>query len=488
MFKIFFMMILSSILFANTQKIKTVKYKGENIPVVTTFNKRELRAAWIASVLNINWKVKPIEEQKADYIKLLDEIEKMNMNAVIVQIRPTADRFYSLVTDEPWSKYITGEQGKNPGYDPLAFMIEEAHKRNLEFHAWFNPYRITAEKNQKISNSHPAKKNPKWVIKYDEQMYYDPGNPEARKFTQKIISDVVKNYDIDAVHMDDYFYPYPVSKNGKTLPFPDDISYKKSGSKLSKDNWRRENVDTFIKEMSKMIKKTKPYVKFGISPFGVWRNESVDPTGSATKAGHSNYDSLYANTRKWIQLGWIDYITPQIYWDFGLKVAPYGTLSRWWAKEVKDATRTHLYIGQGPYKLGLAGWKQGELENQIKYNRMLPEIKGSMHYGIQNLVDNKENIKNNMKNDVYSKKSLIPVMPWLGGKTPEAPKNIKIIGEKLIWEDSVKNNTKYYAIYKDGELLDTVMRNKKNRFEYKIKNKNARYKVKALDRLHNESK
>ncbi|MGL6167720.1 MAG: glycoside hydrolase family 10 protein, partial [Fusobacteriaceae bacterium] len=179
MFKIFFMMILSSILFANTQKIKTVKYKGENIPVVTTFNKRELRAAWIASVLNINWKVKPIEEQKADYIKLLDEIEKMNMNAVIVQIRPTADRFYSLVTDEPWSKYITGEQGKNPGYDPLAFMIEEAHKRNLEFHAWFNPYRITAEKNQKISNSHPAKKNPKWVIKYDEQMYYDPGNPEA---------------------------------------------------------------------------------------------------------------------------------------------------------------------------------------------------------------------------------------------------------------------------------------------------------------------
>ncbi|MGL6066043.1 MAG: glycoside hydrolase family 10 protein [Cetobacterium sp.] len=487
MLKIFFMMILSSILFANNGKIETVKYKGENIPVVTTFNERELRAAWIASVLNINWKVKPTEEQKTDYVKLLDELKEMNMNAVIVQIRPTADRFYSLVIDEPWSKYITGEQGKDPGYDPLLFMIEEAHKRNLEFHAWFNPYRITAEKNQEISDSHPAKKNPEWVIKYDEKMYYDPGNPEARKFTQKVVSDVVKNYDIDAVHMDDYFYPYPVSVNGTFLPFPDDESYKKSGSKLSKDNWRRENVDIFIKEMSKMIKRTKPYVKFGISPFGVWRNDNVDPTGSVTKAGHSNYDSLYANTRKWIQLGWIDYITPQIYWDFGLKVAPYGTLSRWWSEEVKDAPRTHLYIGQGPYKLGLAGWEKGELENQIKYNRVLPEIKGSMHYGIQSLVENKENIKDNMINDIYSKKSLVPVMSWLGGKAPEAPTNVKVSEEKLTWEDSAKNNTKYYAIYKNEKLLDTVVRNKKNSFEYKIEDKSAKYNVTALDRLHNES-
>ncbi|MGL5088327.1 MAG: glycoside hydrolase family 10 protein [Cetobacterium sp.] len=468
---------------------------------------REFRGVWIATVDNINWPSKQgltIDEQKNEFIEILDEIKDLNMNAVIMQVRPTADRFYKKVKSEPWSKYITGELGKDPGYDPLEFFIEEAHKRNIEFHAWFNPYRITLKKGEVLSSEHIAKKNSDWVIEYDKKLYYDPGNPKAREFTEDVIVDVVKNYDIDGVHMDDYFYPYPVlDNNKKIIPFGDNRTYNLYGKGITKEDWRRKNTDTFVKELSKKIKKAKPYVKFGISPFGVWRNNDKDPTGSATRAGAENYDTLYADTRKWIKNEWIDYIVPQIYWDFDLKVAQYDILVDWWKNEVKDSN-VNLYVGHAAYKLDTTkSWKnEFELINQIKYNRKSKDIDGSVFFGFDKLQKNTLNIKTNLKKDVYQNQILPPTTPWIDKVAPKAITNL--VGEVtkegilLTWDDPANNYSDYYAIYrsldKDFEkveskyLLATVKR--KYGLKYLDKsagnNKKYYYKITPVDKLHNE--
>lgn len=372
--------------------------------------KPEFRGVWIASVVNMNWPKtigigKNIEKaQKREFIKLLDEVVEMNMNAVVVQIRPTADTFY-LSSFEPWSKYLTGVQGSSPGWDPLKFMIEEAHKRNLQFHGWFNPYRITMKKEDILTSSHPAILNPEWIFKYADKLYYNPGIPEAMNYSIGNIVEVVKNYDIDGVHMDDYFYPYPVG--GEKLP--DWKTYLKYGKKFSiAADWRRDNVDKFIKTLNNKIKKEKPNVEFGISPFGVWRNYNIDRSGSKTKAGITNYDSIYANTRKWIDSGWIDYIVPQIYWNQGFKAAEYNTLVDWWVNEVRG-TDVKLYIGQAAYKVGTRGWEDpNELINQVRYNRSVKGVKGSIYFSIDSLIDNPMGIKNNIKKTIYKQRVKIP--------------------------------------------------------------------------------
>ena len=369
----------------------------------TKIKDREFRGVWIASVVNINWpKTRGVgedveEKQKQEFIKLLDEVVDMNMNAVIVQIRPTADTFYPS-SYEPWSKYLTNKQGVYPGWDPLKFMIEESHKRGLEFHAWFNPYRVTMKKEDTIMDTHPAKLHPEWTFRYDGKLYYNPGVPEAMDYSINSIMEVVKNYDIDGVHMDDYFYPYPV--NGKKIP--DWGTYLKYGKKFKiAADWRRDNVDRFIKKLDLEIKKEKPNVQFGISPFGVWRNYNIDKSGSKTQAGITNYDNLYADTRKWIKKGWIDYIVPQIYWNQGFKVAEYNTLVDWWANEVKG-TDVKLYIGHAAYKIGTKGWENpNELINQVKYNRSVGEVKGSIYFSIDSLINNPI-VKENLKKSVYN--------------------------------------------------------------------------------------
>lgn len=372
--------------------------------------KPEFRGVWVASVVNINWPKtlgigKKVEQiQKQEFIRLLDEVVGMNMNAVIVQVRPSADTFYPS-SFEPWSKYLTGIQGLSPNWDPLKFMIEEAHKRNLQFHAWFNPYRITMKKEDILSKNHPARLNPEWTFEYAGKLYYNPGVPEAMNYSIDSIMEVVKNYDIDGVHMDDYFYPYPVK--GEKLP--DWKTYLKYGKKFSiAVDWRRDNVNKFIKTLDYKIKKEKPNVEFGISPFGVWRNYTRDKSGSKTKAGITNYDNLYANTRKWIDEGWIDYIVPQIYWYQGFKIAEYNTLVDWWAKEVRG-TDVKLYIGHAAYKVGSKGWEDPkELLNQVRYNRKVREVGGSIYFNIDSLIDNPMEIKNNMKKTIYRQKVKIP--------------------------------------------------------------------------------
>ncbi|MCM3040265.1 family 10 glycosylhydrolase [Paenibacillus motobuensis] len=353
----------------------------------------ELRGAWVSTVYNLDWpsstSAGKAESQKQDYVKLLDDLQGMGINAVFVQVRPSGDAFYSsdLV---PWSTYLTGVSGKDPGYDPLQFMIDETHRRGMEFHAWFNPFRASTDTNTaKLANNHVANSHPEWIVNFANKLYINPGIPDAREHVIDTIMEVVNRYDIDGVHLDDYFYP---TGETKTSYFNDDSTYKQYNSKQmnNKGDWRRDNINEFVKDLGRSIHQVKPNVSFGISPFGVWRNKSTDPTGSDTKAGITAYDSTYADVRAWIQNDWVDYVTPQIYWSMSFNVAKYDTLVDWWAKEVAGS-RVKLYIGHAPYKLGTseAGWNSAqEIINQLTYNRSVPEVSGSIFFSAKELRKN----------------------------------------------------------------------------------------------------
>ena len=361
----------------------------------------ELRGVWVASVSNIDWPSKKglsVEQQKREFLTILDNVKKWNMNAVFVQIKPTADAFYPSKYS-PWSEYLTGTQGINPGYDPLKFMVEEAHKRGIEFHAWFNPYRLsTSSSRDRLSKDNIGRKKPEWTVSYGGQLYLNPGIPEVNDYVVNSIVEVVKNYDVDGVHMDDYFYPYKV----KNQEYPDSAQYQKYGSKFASiGDWRRDNVNRLVEKLHTSIKKENKNVEFGISPFGVWRNASTDPSrGSATKAGVQNYDDLYADILLWMNKGWIDYVAPQIYWNQGHKSAEYNTLVKWWSKYAGQ-TQTDLYIGQAAYKVN--DWQNAkELINQVNFNRNYPEVKGSIFFSYKSLLTNPKNATNSLAQGPYS--------------------------------------------------------------------------------------
>lgn len=466
---------------------------------------REMRAVWVASVYNLDWPSKkglPRDEQKQEFIQLLDDIKAMNMNAVIMQIKPTADAFYPSKFG-PWSEYLTGTQGKDPGYDPLEFMIEEAHKRGLEFHAWFNPYRITMNHTDlnRLSADHPARAHPEWTIAYGNQLYFNPGIPDAQDFIVDGIEEVVKNYDIDAVHMDDYFYPNKIAG----VPFPDQETYETYGQKFTHiEDWRRDNVNHLVQQINDSIKKEKPYVKFGISPFGVWRNIKDDPTGSNTTAGMTNYDDLYADTREWIQQHHIDYITPQIYWSIGFQPAAYDVLTKWWSNEVKGQP-VHLYIGQATYKINQnsdPAWSDPEeYFRQIELNRQSQLVQGSMHFSLKDINRNPLNVKKRLIEETYSKPTLIPEMPWLHQKAPKKPiiQSVKKTedGAVLQIQNDPHSSASYYAVYRLSnkgtyEFVQTVRKETGSFTQTKDilanQKKSYTYKVTALNRLHHESK
>jgi uncharacterized lipoprotein YddW (UPF0748 family) len=374
----------------------------------------EFRGVWIATVDNIDWPPRGVTnpaQQKADFIRLLDMHQRNGMNAVIVQIRPAADAFYASPY-EPWSQWLTGIQGKPtfPYYDPLVFMIEEAHKRGMEFHAWLNPYRANFNiRTASISPDHVTRTHPEWFLTYGDKKYFDPGNSLAQAFVVNVVRDIVRRYDIDAIHMDDYFYPYRLP--GKE--FPDAASYKRSGSTLSKDDWRRANVDSIIEKISAAIKMEKPYCKFGISPFSVWRNKSQDPEGSDTRAGVTNYDDLYADILLWLKNGWIDYVAPQLYLEIGHDKIPFETMVDWWSKH---SYGKHVYIGHGIYRFfeKSAAWKRpAELPNQINLVREYPEIKGSVFYNSSSFNRNPNGWNDSLQNNYYKKQAKIPIMEWL---------------------------------------------------------------------------
>ena len=379
--------------------------------------KNEFRGVWIASVDNIDWPIKGMtdpQSQRDEFIKLLDMHKKNGMNAVIVQVRPAADAFYPSQY-EPWSEWLTGKQGKPPSpyYDPLEFMIKEAHKRGMEFHAWCNPYRAEFKVgSSSIASNHPTKIHPEWFLVYGDKRYYNPANAEAQQFVVKVISDIVKRYDVDAIHMDDYFYPYRIT--GKE--FPDEADYRRSNSKLNKEDWRRSNVDSVIRKLSIAIKKEKPWVQFGISPFSVWRNNDKDVRGSDSKAGQSNYDDLYADILLWLKEKWIDYVAPQLYFEIGHDKVDYAKMLDWWSK---NSYGRNLYIGIGIYRAGSSSaWRNpNEIPNQIKLLRQYPNVQGSIFYTSKTFKTNPNGWNDSLRNNYFKIPAKTPVMDWLPERT-----------------------------------------------------------------------
>ncbi|HEU4574714.1 MAG TPA: family 10 glycosylhydrolase [Chitinophagaceae bacterium] len=373
----------------------------------------EFRGVWIATVDNIDWPSRgmtDVASQKAEFIRQLELHKRNGMNAVIVQIRPAADAFYPSPY-EPWSQWLTGVQGKAPSpfYDPLQFMITEAHKRGMQFHAWCNPYRADFKIGAtSIAPSHITKLHPEWFLTYGNTKYFDPSNKQAQQFVVNVIKDIVHRYDIDAIHMDDYFYPYRIA--GKE--FPDEEAYLKSGTKLSKDDWRRSNVDSIIQQLSIAIKKEKPWVQFGISPFSVWRNKSQDPDGSDSQAYQTNYDDLYADILLWLRKGWIDYVAPQLYLEIGNAKIDYVKMLDWWSKHTYGR---HLYIGMAMYRAGTnAAWKNpNELPNEIKLLRKYPTVQGSIYFSSTSFDRNPNGWNDSLQNHYYKQPALVPPMDWL---------------------------------------------------------------------------
>ncbi|WP_054956347.1 family 10 glycosylhydrolase [Paenibacillus dakarensis] len=488
----------------------TASYEGKTTSLYITVHenaampKAEMRAAWIATVENIDWPVKGADPaaQKQQYIDLLDQLQDVGMNAVIMQIKPTADAFYPSEYG-PWSEWLTGVQGKDPGYNPLEFLIEETHKRNMEFHAWFNPYRISMKDDiNKLVENHPARQHPEWVESYGGKLLFNPGIPAAQQFILDSVMEVVKNYDIDAVHFDDYFYPYPAGG----VDFPDDDTYAEYGQGFTnKGDWRRDNVNQFVKNMSEAIKAEKSYVKFGISPFGIWKNKSAAaPDGSETN-GLSSYDSIYADSKKWVEEEWIDYITPQIYWYRGYAPAAYDKLIEWWSG-VTAGKNVQLYSGQAVYRINTVdSWLDPEeMPNQILYNRSFEEVAGSMYFSAKWFADNLLNFSDRLRDDLYRYPALVPAMPWLDNTAPSAPVGVTAKsgkeGIQLNWRS--KDDETYYVIYRfeDKEPLNTsdpsnIVRTVRKQAGVvqtyldttALEKGKYRYVVTAVDRLHNES-
>ncbi len=445
----------------------------------------EMRAVWIATVKNLDFpsnKFLSVEEQKKEFTEMLDYFSEIGINAIIFQVRPAADAFYASKY-EPWSEWLTGKQGKapDPYYDPLAFYIEEAHKRNIEFHAWINPFRAVATiEYADISTNHITKRKPDWFFTYDIHKYFDPGIPEVRAYVIDVIADIVARYDIDGIHFDDYFYPYPVNDNsGKIIKIPDYKSYKLYNPySLFIDEWRRENLNVFIKSVNEKIKEIKPGLVFGVSPSGIWRNKSQDPEGSETR-GFAHYDYLYADVLKWLKEDYIDYAAPQLYWTVGNKIADYGVLVKWWSEHTYGK---HLYIGQAVYlaksDAESPAWRNpNELIKQMKINRENPLVSGSIFYKAKALKENPMGFCDSLKNKYYRTHVGTPEFPWLTqtdttliadntevenhiSEVNISPGSVYLtrLGNKIMlsWDKWPADNIKEYRVYQfngDEEML-----------------------------------
>ncbi|EFL21993.1 FenI protein [Streptomyces himastatinicus ATCC 53653] len=353
-------------------------------------SRRQFRGMWLATVANRDWPARtglPAAEQRASLLAFLDTAVERRLNAVVFQVRPTADALWPSPY-EPWSEWLTGVQGQDPGWDPLGTAVREAHRRGLELHAWFNPYRIANHADPtRLLPTHPARLHPEWVVPYGGKLYYNPGLPEVRRFVQDAMLHAVARYDIDAVHWDDYFYPYPVA--GQV--FDDDAAYARHGAGFpDRAAWRRNNIDLLVRETGVRIKRLKRSVRFGISPFAVWRNRATDPLGSDTRAGVQTYDDLYADTRRWVREGWIDYIVPQVYWNIGFAAADYAKLVPWWAELVRG-TGVGLYIGEALYKAGdpaqPAPWQDpAELSRHLTLCADHPQVRGNVYFSAKEVA------------------------------------------------------------------------------------------------------
>ncbi|PST84241.1 hypothetical protein C7T94_05835 [Pedobacter yulinensis] len=391
---------------------------AQEIPAPPSAN-REFRAAWVATVANINWPSKPgltTKAQQDEAIALLDMLQRQNFNAVIFQVRPQADALYASKL-EPWSFFLTGEQGKapEPYYDPLEFWIEAAHDRGLELHVWLNPYRAHHIAGGPAGPASIVSKRPDLVYKLKQGYWWlDPAKKDVQDLSAAVVRDLVSRYDLDGVHFDDYFYPYEEYNGGGDFPDQDSWNaYTRGGGKLSRSDWRRENVNVFIKRVYKEIKSIRKEVKFGLSPFGIWR-----PGYPASVQGFDQYDKLYADAKLWLNKGWIDYFTPQIYWQINDYPHSFPVLLGWWQSE--NTQGRHLWPGLNS---GLGGGDKNsdEVINQIMITRgMLPQSPGVIHWSIAALTKH-ESLRKDLLNGPYKREALAPASPWLDRKAPASP-------------------------------------------------------------------
>jgi len=474
--------------------------------------KREFRAVWVATVDNIDWPSRkgiPVADQQREIMEMFDLYQKTNLNAVVVQIRSAADAFYGRGT-EPWSEWLTGKQGlaPQPFYDPLDFMIDQAHSRGLEFHAWFNLDRATFSKTASVAPTNIVYQKPDWMLAYGGRKLFNLGLPAVRSYVAGIVANVVREYDVDGIHFDDYFYPY--AEPGQTL-YDDDAFRAYNPTNLSKGDWRRDNVTKLVAELRDSIRANKPWVKFGISPFGIWKNQSSDPEGSATNGGQSYYE-LYADTRKWVLDGLIDYIVPQVYFSSEFGRAPYKTLVEWWTR---NAGRAHLYIGQGAYRVGRGserdpGWGRAtEFPGQMRFNRQQPAVQGSVFFSAKNLKLNPLAIRDSLQVDFYRYPALVPSMTWLDSVPPLPPHDLKAAntpdGVELFWQQSPEaldgDGANAYLVYRFEGTRPRIRLNDPRRIIARCSAGTTRYidqtadqtkkyvyVVTAIDRLNNESK
>ena len=467
------------------------------------YPKREFRGAWIQAV-NGQFQGMSPQKMQETLISQLNILQEAGINAIIFQIRPEADALYASKY-EPWSRFLTGVQGKapNPYWDPLQFMIDECHKRNMELHAWINPYRAKTKGTVSVAGNHPIKLYPDRFIEYDGQLYFDPGFPENRAYICRIVKDILERYDVDAIHMDDYFYPYP--SPGKTIR--DDVSFAQYGTGYAnREDWRRNNVNQLIKEMHETIRATKPWVKFGISPFGIYRNQKNDPNGSQTN-GLQNYDDLYADILLWVNNGWVDYNIPQVYWEIGHPAADYQELVKWWATH---ADNRPLFIGQDVMRTV----KKADLQNpnihqqarKMQLQRSYPAIEGSCQWYAAAVVDNPGNYRTTLTRYYHRYPALQPLYPFIDKKAPGKVRKVKDIwmsdGYVLFWT-APKAKTEMdkaieYVVYrfKKGEKRDIedaskivcITRDTFYKLPYEDGETTYYYVITALDRLQNESK
>ncbi|MCA5005706.1 glycoside hydrolase family 10 protein [Sphingobacterium bovistauri] len=474
-------------------KEKVEALKEEKVKVTLPEVPREFRAAWVATVANINWPSKrdlTTEQQKEEAIRLLDLLKDNNFNAVIFQVRPSSDALYDSKF-EPWSYFLTGEIGKRPEpfYDPLEFWVEEAHKRGLELHVWLNPYRAHHSNGGVVTSKSMARTASDYVVRLKNGMYwFDPADQRTQDHASRVVNDIVKRYDIDGVHFDDYFYPY-ASYNGGS-DFPDNKTwniYKSNGGELNRGDWRRSHVNNFIERIYKEIKAEKPFVKFGLSPFGIWK-----PGYPAGVTGSSQYDELYADAKLWLNKGWIDYFTPQLYWPIEPSRQSFTALLKWWESE--NTFGRHLWPGLNTVEVK-ASHKPSEIVNQINATRsIVPNSPGVVHWSIAGLTKSPEMLST-IANGPYRIKSLVPKSPWLKANSLLAP-TLLITAEQgkvfAKWLHQQPEQVRQYVVYaKYGDSWEWEILNSEVSSKEFVNSKNGKklnsIAVKAIDRLGNES-
>lgn len=469
--------------------------------------KREFRGVWIANVGNVDWpsqKGLSAEQQRQELINLLELHQKQGLNAVFLQIRNACDAVYPS-SIEPWSEWLTGQQGLSPGYDPLALAIEECRKRGLEIHAWFNPYRaITDASRASIATNHVSRLHPEWIKSYGNLRILDPGLPAVRAYVTRVVMDVLRRYDIDGVHFDDYFYPYPQTG----LTFNDNATFAEHGRGFdNRADWRRDNVNQLIQMVHDSVQAVKPWVKFGVSPFGIWQNKSSSAEGSDTK-GFEGYSGLFADSQKWLKEDWMDYIVPQIYWNIGHAAANFATLLPWWNNA---SYGQHVYVGHAAYKINNdpdTRWNNPQqLPDQIRLVREYANVQGSAFFSAKTLRDNPLGVMTLLKEDLYRLPALIPTMPWKDSKPPAPPAQLTVQQTnrntaELAWNNATSTTTsefdrvRYFVVYRsenDKLYFRTIVPvvSTANRLTFVDENLQMgvkyAYLVTAVDRLHNES-